>query len=204
MKSRISAVMILAGSLVLGACSSGYTQEELDAAVAEAVEESLESQEDETATTTTRPTTTTTTRPATTTTTRPATTTTTRPTTTTTLNFDNFSEISDRDYELMTRQSDCLGESYVIYGHVTQFDSGTGPDGFRANTAGTEQADWFDYDINTILTGSAEMFSNVVTDDLVKMWVLCMGPFEYETTLGATLTVPWFEVMQIEVIGTSD
>jgi len=195
--------LILAGFLALGACAGGYTQEELDAAVADAVDEALQSQENEVTTTTTDPTTTTTTQP-TTTTTRPTTTTTTRPTTTTTLNFDNFSEIGDRDYELMTRQSDCLGETYVIYGHVTQFDSATGADGFRANTAGTAQEDWFDYDINTILTGSADLFSNVVNDDIVKMWVQCLGPFEYESTLGATLTVPSFEVMQIEVIGTSD
>jgi hypothetical protein len=167
--------------------------------------------EPETTTTTTEPTTTTTEATTTTTeattTTQPPTTTTTQPTTTTTRAFNEeaYSEIADRDYELLVRNADeHVGERIIIYGRVWQFDNATGPTYFLADTAGTQQEDWFDYEIQAAMQGTADMFSNVVEDDIFKAWVTVMGSQTYETAIGGENTVPLFSVGQIEVIGSTE
>jgi hypothetical protein len=47
------------------------------------------------------------------------------------------------------------GERYIIYGQVTQFDSATGDEGFRADTAHTNTMSYGFFDgKNTVLSGS--------------------------------------------------
>lgn len=133
-------------------------------------------------------------------------TTTTIPTTTTTVFDPNaFDEIGARDYALFVKDPDShVGEQIVIYGHITQFDSATGTDTFRADTAHAQQDDWYDYDVNTIITGSEVLLSEIVQDDIVKMWVTGLGSLTYDTSIGGSATVPLFLVHQIEVIGFKD
>ena len=143
---------------------------------------------------------------STTTTSTTTTTTTTVPTTTTTVfDPDLYQEVAKRDYALVMRSpDDHVGETYVIYGVVTQFDAATGLDAFRADTSHAPQDNWYDYEYNTILVGDEELFANVVQDDIVKMWVTCAGSITYDTQIGGSTTVPAFRVDKIELIGSRD
>jgi len=115
----------------------------------------------------------------------------------------SYVAISDRDWALIERDPDGhIGEKYVLYGYVTQFDSNTGLYTFRANTAGERKSSWYDYEINTMVTATdAAILSNVVKDDMVTMYVEVLKAYSYETTMGGSMTVPAVTVNMIEVTG---
>lgn len=115
----------------------------------------------------------------------------------------SYAQISDRDWALVERDPNAhAGERYVIYGHITQFDANTGPDGFRANTSGEPKGRWYDYDINTIvIAADSELVSDVVTDDLATMYVEVLDAYSYQTTIGGEITAPRVHVNIISVDG---
>jgi hypothetical protein len=118
----------------------------------------------------------------------------------------SYAVIASRDYALIAKDPDLhAGEKYVLYGHITQFDSATGPDAFLANTDAVEHSEWYEYDVNT-LVGAEDptILAPVVEDDLVKMYVEVVGSFSYDTQIGGNTTVPQVTVRMIEVIGSSN
>lgn len=118
----------------------------------------------------------------------------------------SYAAISDRDYALVVRDPDSfIGKKYVLFGVVTQFDAATGIDTFLANTSATNQASWWDYDTNTMITtDNPPLIAPVVEDDIVQMYVEVLGSFSYDTQIGGNTTVPLFKVNMIQVIGSSD
>lgn len=115
----------------------------------------------------------------------------------------SYTAISTRDWQLVARDPAAHeGKMYAIYGRVTQFDSNTGENLFRADTDGQKQSRWYNYDINTMVLGSRDVLANVVQGDLVKLYVVVKGPYSYETTMGANLTVPMVTANMIEVYGS--
>lgn len=86
---------------------------------------------------------------------------------------------------------------------MTQFDSNTGRDVFRANTDGQKQPRSYKYDVNTMVIGEEEVLANVVQGDLVKLYVSVTGPYSYKTTMGAELTVPMLKASIVEVYGSN-
>jgi hypothetical protein len=116
----------------------------------------------------------------------------------------SYATISKRTFAMVAKNPDhYVGKKYVIFGRVTQFDAATGDDQFRADTAGQQSADWYDYDVNSLVMGDATMLSNVVEDDIVKMYVEVVGSFSYDTQIGGSTTVPAFKVNIVKVIGSS-
>lgn len=137
------------------------------------------------------------------TTTAPAKATTTAPAKTTT----QYNAISARDFKLLAKDPDAYaGKTYKIYGEVTQFDSATGTDTFRANTGATKASpdEWYAYEQNTILDGDETMLSKVVEDDLFEAKVVVEGAYSYDTQIGGSTTVPRFRVIAITVYGSSN
>lgn len=97
------------------------------------------------------------------------------------------------------------GKKYVVYGEVTQFDSATGTDAFRADVAHADIRDygyWIGGD-NAIVSAGVADISNVIEGDIVKMYVEVTGSISYDTQIGGNTTVPAFEVNIIKVIGQS-
>lgn len=114
-----------------------------------------------------------------------------------------YASISSREWQLVERDPAAhKDEKYVIFGKVTQFDSNTGRAVFRANTDGQKQSRSYNYDINTMVTSTEELLTNVVQGDLVKLFVSVSGPYSYDTTLGGKLTVPMVEANIVEVYGS--
>ncbi|WP_062366953.1 hypothetical protein [Gordonia sp. QH-12] len=78
----------------------------------------------------------------------------------------NYRTTTSRDWQLVAKNGyRHLGEMYIVYGRVTQADSGTGASAIRVDTDG-EQVESYDYDINTMITeGTPGLFSDTVKDD---------------------------------------
>ena len=96
------------------------------------------------------------------------------------------------------------GQRYVIYGQVTQFDSATGTDTFRADTAHTDTTDSGYFDgANTILTGDEDDLSDLVQDDVFRASVTVIGSFDYDTQIGGNTTVPHLTLNNLKVIGNN-
>jgi len=108
---------------------------------------------------------------------------------------------------LVKSPDDYLGETYFIYGEVTQFDSATGEDALRANTGAKRKAVEYgmtDYDVNTMMTGSKDQLADVVQGDVFSAKVTSLGSFSYDTQIGGNTTVPLFEIDQIEVYDSTE
>jgi hypothetical protein len=117
-----------------------------------------------------------------------------------------YQEIDDRTWALVAKDPKShVGEKYVVYGKVTQFDSATGTSGFRANTGGEQQEYAYKYDVNT-LVGAADsgQVADIVEDDLLKMYVKVTGAKTYSTTIGGSTTAPQVQIYSHELIGHDD
>ena len=115
--------------------------------------------------------------------------------------------VSARDWAKIAKEPDAhVGEAIVVYGEVTQFDSVTGPNTFRANVDGVKHPvsyGFADYPTNTILTNESADLGDIVQDDLFKAEVVLAGSLSYETSLGGSTTVPKLTVTKISVIGST-
>lgn len=113
----------------------------------------------------------------------------------------DFKKLTERQWKKIAKDPDAhTGEAYIVYGAVTQFDSATGVDIFRANVGAKNESENYDYDTNTILTGGGADLSDLVEDDEFRAQVLVTGSFSYDTQIGGETTVPQLEVRSIKVL----
>ena len=121
------------------------------------------------------------------------------------MDFDTsgYEELSSREWALLLKDPDAYAdETYVVFGEITQFDSATGSDSFRADAAYYNAGSNFFYEgENSYFSGDEEMLREYVEGDIVKMYVTVLGSYSYETTSGGLLTVPEFYVDSIERLG---
>ena len=117
-----------------------------------------------------------------------------------------YKKLTARQWAKIAKSPDkYAGEAYVVYGVVTQFDSATGDDQFRADVDGVKHAveyGFVDYPTNTLMTNISGDVSDLVQDDLFSAKVLVMGSFSYDTQIGGETTVPQLSVMSITVTGS--
>ncbi|MGS2619527.1 hypothetical protein ACVCAH_34205 [Micromonospora sp. LZ34] len=113
----------------------------------------------------------------------------------------SYKTLSERQWKLIAKNPDAyIGETYVVYGVVTQFDAATGVGTFRADVAHRRMADEWDYETNTLLTGSAAALDNLVEDDIFRAKVMVLSSFSYGTQIGGETTVPLLQVDSIKVL----
>lgn len=117
---------------------------------------------------------------------------------------ENYESITDREWAQIERNPDAhVGERYVIYGHVFQFDANTGPTSFMALTSGQPKSNWWEHDIDTLVDGrSAETVEDVVEGDLVTLYVEVLGSTSYTTLIGGYNTTPHVQVNALSVDGS--
>lgn len=114
-----------------------------------------------------------------------------------------YQSVDERTWQLVAKDPDAhVGQKYVVYGHVVQADTVTGPNRIRVNTSGA-QVSYYNMDINTIASAGLASFADVVQGDLVTMWVVVTGSMSYDTTFGGSITAPTVNVNIIEIYGTS-
>jgi hypothetical protein len=110
-----------------------------------------------------------------------------------------------REWAKVVKNPEAYSERrYIIYGQVTQFDSATGEDTFRADTAHTDTTDSGYFDgANTILTGEHDELSELIQGDIFRASVTVIGSFDYDTQMGGNTTVPYLTVNNLRVIGNN-
>ncbi|MGJ5671692.1 DUF2510 domain-containing protein (plasmid) [Rhodococcus aetherivorans] len=115
----------------------------------------------------------------------------------------SYEQVNTRDFALIARDpSAARGRKLVLYGYVSQFDSATGTNQFRASVDSQPLGSWYEYDHNVVIkAGDRGLVANVVEDDLITLWVEVDEPLTYDTTLGGSTTVPSFRLNMIEVTG---
>lgn len=115
-----------------------------------------------------------------------------------------YEAITSRQWKKIAKDPDAhVGETIVIYGQVTQFDSATGTDTFRADVGGVRDSCDFGlctYPTNTVLTGDADRLSKLVSDDTFRAKVTVLGSLDYDTQLGGETTVPSLQVDKVKVL----
>jgi hypothetical protein len=120
----------------------------------------------------------------------------------------SYKTLSSRTFKLMVKDPDSyIGKSYVIYGEITQFDSATGTDTFRADTGPKKlriSYGYVNYDQNSMLTGTETKLKKLVEGDCFKAKVTVLGSYSYDTQAGGNTTVPSFQVDSISVYGSTD
>jgi len=113
----------------------------------------------------------------------------------------SYKKLSDRDWKKIAKDpGGHAGETFVVYGAVTQFDAATGDWMFRADVGPKNEEESFRYDTNTILFGIGVDLSDLVTDDEFRANVRMTGPYSYDTQIGGSTTVPQLEVVSIKVL----
>jgi hypothetical protein len=118
------------------------------------------------------------------------------------LSLEPARSISSREWAQIAKAPDShAGQRVIVFGVVTQFDASTGEERFRANVDGERQAQWFDYDTNTVLTGTNHLLGDLVADDVFRAEVTVLGAYTYDTTMGGSMSVPQLAVTRIDVIG---
>lgn len=113
----------------------------------------------------------------------------------------SYKTLSARQWKLIAKNPDAyLGKHYVVYGRVTQFDAATGTETFRADVAHRRMSDEYDYETNTMLSGSESDLTNLVEDDIFRADVTVLGSLSYDTQIGGQTTVPLLQVDSINVL----
>ncbi len=120
----------------------------------------------------------------------------------------SYKELSSRNFKLIAKDPDAyIGDTYVIYGEITQFDAATGTDTFRADTGPKKlriSYGYVDYDQNSMLNGEEGTLKKLVEGDCFKAKVTVLGSYSYDTQNGGNTTVPLFQVDSISVYGSTD
>ncbi len=120
----------------------------------------------------------------------------------------SYESLSSRKFKLMAKDPDSyIGKTYVVYGEITQFDSATGTDTFRADTGPKKlriSYGFVDYSQNTILSGSESKLKKLVEGDCFTAKVTVLGSYSYDTQIGGNTTVPLLQVDSISVYGSTD
>lgn len=120
----------------------------------------------------------------------------------------SYASLSKRKFKLLAKDPDSyIGKTYLVYGNVTQFDSATGTDTFRAD-AGPKKLrisyGYVDYDQNSIFSGTESKLKKLVEGDCFTAKVTVLGSYSYDTQIGGNTTVPMFAVDSIKVYGSTD
>jgi hypothetical protein len=111
-------------------------------------------------------------------------------------------KVTERQWAKVVKNPDAyIGQRYIIYGQVTQLDSATGTDTFRAETAHTVTTEYAFYDgADTMLTGDEDDLSDLVEGDVFRATVTVIGSFDDDTNMAGNKTVPYLTVNKLKVV----
>ncbi|MGH3305823.1 MAG: hypothetical protein ACRDOK_30030 [Streptosporangiaceae bacterium] len=99
-----------------------------------------------------------------------------------------YQTLTDYQWDLIQKSPDSyVGQAYVIYGSIVQFDANTGPTIFRADAGPADNQA-----TNTLFDGSSvpSALGPLVTGDSFQAEVTVEGSYSYTDTFGGSITVP--------------
>src|SRR5829696_7880941 len=111
-------------------------------------------------------------------------------------------KVTEQQWAKVVKNPDAhIGERYIIYGQVTQLDSATGTNTFRAETAHTVTTEYGFYEgADTVLTGNEKDLSDLVEGDVFRATVTVVGRFDDDTHMAGNKTVPYLTVDKLKVV----
>lgn len=118
-----------------------------------------------------------------------------------------FTEIAERDLAVLVKNPDAtLGQNFIAYGNITQFDAATGRCGFLASISSAMKEFSYEYEYNSIHSAEepCAILDPIVQGDSVKLWLTSTGSYSYDTQIGGNTTVPSFEVLQVELLPATE
>jgi hypothetical protein len=117
----------------------------------------------------------------------------------------SYRTVNEREFAKVIRNPDGYeGKGYVVYGEVSQFDSATGLDSFRAQVAHANVEYFYSDGENAMFEGSEDALEDLIDGDVFKAKVIVKGSLSYDTQAGGNTTVPVFTVTWIDQIGHND
>lgn len=106
--------------------------------------------------------------------------------------------LDDRQFARVLRDPDSFAGEYIkVWGMITQFDSVTGSDKFRAQIANDYQQYWYSHGENAVITGTTRLFDDLINDDIFVATVRIISDFTYDSQAGNTVTAPLLEAVEI-------
>lgn len=106
---------------------------------------------------------------------------------------------TSRSLALILKDPDSnTGKVFKIWGEISQFDSATGTDTFRAQISSQREEYWYSDGHSVILTGDSSILSDYIEDDVFVATVEVGGSTTYENIMGGGNTVPTFTIHKIE------
>ena len=109
-----------------------------------------------------------------------------------------FAKLTSRQWAQLVKAPDSyVGSGYEVWACITQFDAATGGDSFRGDAANARLTYWSLDGTNAFFLGDSGALAPFVQDDIVFMKVVDLGSYTYDTTIGGSITVPWFEIVAI-------
>lgn len=120
-----------------------------------------------------------------------------------------YASLTDAGWAQIAKNPDGhAGEAYKVYGKITQFDSATGSDQFRADIGGArrypDEFGYINYPTNTFLDGDSGILEPYVEGDLFSAKVSVVGAYTYTTTMGGEMSVPELRIVSIHKLGHVD
>lgn len=118
---------------------------------------------------------------------------------------EDFQETDERTLSTIARDPDShVGETLIVYGHITQFDANTGPCTMRLSISAEKRSTWLDYDHNALAysgdgRSSCPDLDDVVEGDQIQLSVVLQGAESY-SSLGGWTNVPHLEIYEVDVL----
>lgn len=116
-----------------------------------------------------------------------------------------FVTIDEAGWAQIAKDPDATaGNKVIVFAEVTQFDSATGSDTFRASVGAEQPAAEFELETNAVLYGDEAALTDVTLGDVLKVYAVVDGSVDYETMVGGATTAPMLRVAAIENVGFRD
>lgn len=113
--------------------------------------------------------------------------------------IDSATFIANRELALILKDPDAnIGKIFKIWGEISQFDSATGTNTFRAQISHQREQYWYTDGYSVILTGNASDLRDYIEDDVFLATIEVEGSTTYSNIMGGGNTVPTFTIHRIE------
>ena len=95
-----------------------------------------------------------------------------------------------------------VAKGYQVWACITQFDTATGRESFRAAASYRKEPSWSRLATNAYFNGTEKQLAPISPGDVVQMNVVGLGAFAYPTKANGTTTLPTFYVTKIAKKGS--
>ena len=114
-----------------------------------------------------------------------------------------YAKLAKADWTKVLGAADrTVAKGYQVWACITQFDTATGRESFRAAASYRKEPSWSRLATNAYFNGTEKQLAPISPGDVVQMNVVGLGPFDYPTNASGTTTLPTFYVTRIAKKGS--